>query len=112
MGPATVGSMHSRPIPSALEKAAPLPLPQGAYVEIWVAEGTYHTPLVIPSLVRLYGGFSKIETSVEQRDLQLHATYIEPDASLPSPPLHMIELSDVSYARIDGFIIRNCQSTR
>jgi hypothetical protein len=52
--------------------------------EIWIAEGTYQPTLspgyfILRAGVKLYGGFSGIETSVDQRDLVANLTTIDGD---------------------------------
>ena len=47
--------------------------------EIWVAQGRYVPPgyFVLPSDVRVYGGFQGTETSIDQRDPAVYRTVLE-----------------------------------
>lgn len=48
--------------------------PSGGW--IWVAEGEYHESLHLPSKVLLFGGFSGVETQLEDRDVSRHSTLL------------------------------------
>jgi len=69
--------------------------------EVWVAEGSYLPRVVVKDGVALYGGFSGVEASRDQRDWRAHPTLLEdfggdvlPVASNAGP-----------RTRIDGFVI-------
>ena len=51
--------------------------------EIWVAKGTYkgHETLKVPGKINLYGGFTGIETHLEERHITQNATFIHGEES-------------------------------
>ncbi len=86
--------------------------------EIWVAKGTYkpssdknrNKSFVIPSGVKLYGGFVGAETSVKQRNVQLNRTILtgnigSPDDFSDNSFNVVVLLGSTNSTVIDGFII-------
>ena len=45
--------------------------------QIWVAEGIYYEHVMLKSDLCLYGGFSRNETTVDERDLSIHQTFLD-----------------------------------
>lgn len=85
--------------------------------EIWVAEGTYHpaakdrdSAFVLRSGVRMYGGFSGMETSLTQRNWNSHSSVLSGDIGLTGDSTDnsytVVYLSNSdSSTTIDGFTI-------
>ena len=82
--------------------------------QVWVKEGSYSS-LVVDSLVaafnvvngvNVYGGFAGTESSLAERDIEAHPTYL--DGQNAQRVLYQNEpLADGQSAVWDGFVIRN-----
>jgi len=85
--------------------------------EIWVAQGKY-TPatvpdetnralsFVVPSAVRLYGGFQGGETGLSQRDYKTYPTILSGQMSASAVSYHVVRFSNVNaLTRLDGFTV-------
>ena len=70
--------------------------------EVWVAGGTYHEAISVPSDVRLYGGFAGSETDRSQRDWGVNLTSIDASGLNAST----VTIDGSFFAQIDGFTIR------
>jgi uncharacterized protein (TIGR02145 family) len=83
-----VGALHATPVQN---------------VQIWVQKGTYYpsTMLTIPNFLKLYGGFSGTETSLEQRDLSTNSTIIDAQNKFGS----IIRMG--ASCELNGFVIQN-----
>ncbi|MCX7013339.1 MAG: right-handed parallel beta-helix repeat-containing protein, partial [Candidatus Sumerlaeota bacterium] len=93
--------------------------------QVWVAEGVYPERVTIGSPLSLYGGFSRSETCIDDRDLSAHSTTLDGGAQSGS---RCFLLDDPSTFVIDGFntqnadmgmygaghqgVIRNCSFTK
>jgi hypothetical protein len=90
--------------------------------EVWIAAGTY-TPgdgssrsasFIIPSGIRLYGGFAGNETSIIERDAEINKTIFSGNIGIVdvlSDNINHIITIDNSFNNIlDGFIIQNAYS--
>jgi hypothetical protein len=87
--------------------------------EIWVAAGTYvpgygvsrYESFVLPSGVKLYGGFAGNEMSLNERDPEINITILSGDIgiedSLYDNTKHIITIDNSFNNIIDGFKIRN-----
>jgi len=87
--------------------------------DIWVAKGTYSEvrgntaslgSLVLLSGVNLYGGFSGVETRLDERDSEKNLTIIDGHASRLSgstayPAYHGVFGENLTNATLDGFVI-------
>jgi len=74
--------------------------------EIWVAEGTYAGVIDLKFGVALYGGFSGVETSRDQRDTRVHTTILDGERKgtvVTTGP-------NAGNSVLDGFTIVNGQS--
>ncbi len=91
--------------------------------QIWVAEGTY-TPgtlrsstFDIPSGVTVYGGFDGTETSIEQREISSHPTFLSGNVNntpaTNDDAYHVVTYapSEWFFAVIDGFTITRGAAT-
>ena len=93
---------------------------------IWVAAGTYYpsdttsrdATFLLPNGVRLFGGFSGIETLLTERDIQLYPAILSGDIGLPGDAsdncYNVLTCHDAdSTTVLDGFIIQdgNANST-
>lgn len=92
----------------------------GQITEIWVAAGTYKphataraVSFVIPSGVRIYGGFSGNESSLAQRPANPNANpsvlsgEIGAPANLSDNSYHLLNVNNTSIlTRLDGFTLR------
>lgn len=81
--------------------------------EIWVTEGTYYENLNVSMAVKMYGGFSGIETSVEQRMKGEPRTII--DADVDSDPEsadgNCLTSANPAVTVLDGFKFINGTGT-
>ena len=72
--------------------------------EVWVAQGTYtgdgNNVVILKHHVHLYGGFSGIETTRDERDWISHSTAIDGEGARRC-------VYGASYATLDGFILQN-----
>jgi hypothetical protein len=90
--------------------------------QIWIAEGTYFptqgtdrtVSFDVPSGVEVYGGFSGVESDVEERDPAAHPTILSGDLGENDLPgflvradnsRHVVTVSEPADTRIDGLII-------
>ena len=87
--------------------------------EVWVGQGTYYptnnpkdrrAAFTIPSGVKVYGGFSGIETSINQRDLRSHKSILSGNIGSKSDyadnSYTVVYLKNADeYTLLDGFII-------
>lgn len=80
--------------------------------EVWVAEGTYGEERVnrsgaiqLSEDVHVYGGFSGVETSREQRNVDLYPTVIDGATARQGDPAFHVVLVDCDTI-LDGFTIR------
>ena len=91
--------------------------------EIWVAQGRYVPPgyFVLPSDVRVYGGFQGTETSIDQRDPAVYRTVLDGDPNGDDQPNWVNYGDNVAYVvrdsgtgganfHMDGFTIRGARS--
>lgn len=76
--------------------------------EVWVAEGLYNERITMTSGVGIYGGFTGTEADRNLRNAKLHTTVIDYGAG---GPVVTIPQNTDSLAIIDGFTIRNGQSS-
>lgn len=76
--------------------------------EIWVAKGVYLEKIAMKEAVSLYGGFSGRETSLGQRNWALNVTVLDGGGT---GSVVMAGAGITAAARIDGFTIRNGNST-
>lgn len=86
---------------------------------IWVAEGTYFTTnnsdrtlsFQLPLGVRMYGGFSGVETAADQREINDHPTILSGEIGTPTiqdNSYHVVEIyGGDSLTLIDGFTVTN-----
>jgi predicted outer membrane repeat protein len=91
--------------------------------EIWVAAGTYtpgngisrYESFVLPSGVKLYGGFAGNEMSLNERNPEINITVLSGDIgkedSLYDNTKHIITIDNNFYNIVDGFKIRNSYCT-
>ncbi|MBK9128829.1 MAG: hypothetical protein IPM13_13670 [Phycisphaerales bacterium] len=90
----------------------------GAYVEIWVANGFYYTTtgtsrsesFVIPAGLKMYGNFSGSESSIHDRPAgQLYPTYLSGSigaSGTADDAYHVVDASNTSSSTLlDGFYI-------
>ncbi len=86
--------------------------------EIWVAAGTYlpssngnrETSFVIPSGVRLFGGFTGIETDLGQRDWKNNFTILSGDIGIPDDSTdnsyNVVQMWNPDFGTLlDGFVV-------
>ncbi len=75
--------------------------------EIWVAAGTYRPPtggFIVPTGMKLYGGFAGTETTVEQRNIAANPTLLA--ATNQAPTQHILSLTSTAAGTIvDGFVV-------
>ncbi len=64
---------------------------------LWVAEGTYTGPIVLADGVQLFGGFSGVEVSFEERDLREHEMIVNANGAD-----HAAVVQNVSGTALDG----------
>jgi hypothetical protein len=76
----------------------------GGEGEIWVAAGTYFENLILPAGIRLYGGFTGVETNRNQRNWTTHLTILD---GRRSNSVVVVTGGETNTTRIDGFVIRN-----
>lgn len=79
--------------------------------EIWVAANTYDEEranatgtLMMREVVRLYGGFTGVETALGQRDWTINQTIIDGSVARAGEPAYHV-LAGASNALLDGFTI-------
>ncbi|MEZ4918703.1 MAG: T9SS type A sorting domain-containing protein [Saprospiraceae bacterium] len=100
-----------------LQSAILVALPED---EIWVANGVYkptttqerNNSFEIPSQVRVFGGFTGVETNPSQRDFTLGETILDGNIgdlnSASDNSYHVVVIKDGNQgALLDGFIIKN-----
>ncbi|RLD17942.1 MAG: hypothetical protein DRI69_11235, partial [Bacteroidetes bacterium] len=87
--------------------------------DIWVSEGTYLPAIEeqgkafrLQNGVRLYGGFSGVETALSQRDPGLHVTVLSGDigqgGTITDDAYHVVTVDvGTDTVTVDGFIIKN-----
>ena len=84
--------------------------------EIWVAAGTYAPTdtddrtisFQLKNGIKVYGGFSGNEGSIEERDIQANETILTGDIDGPENSYNVVSAIEVgSGARLDGFTIRD-----
>ena len=77
--------------------------------EVWVVAGIYGETIQLPAYVYLYGGFSGVETSFDQRDVTTNVSILD-----GSGGYGVITCTTGGYGvcTVDGFTIRNgCKNT-
>ena len=73
---------------------------------IWVAEATYAEAITLKSGVSVYGGFEGTETQLSERDIVAYPSVIDAStADGGGPADHVVLMSGITNARIDGFTI-------
>lgn len=100
------GSLHD-----ALKSATP-------GTEIWVAAGTYYTSnssntaqsFLIPTGVKVYGGFAGTETTIDQRNIEANKTILSGEIGNPNNAFDnaftVVTLKNVdATTTLDGFVI-------
>jgi hypothetical protein len=119
-------------VEQALAAASPTRDAQGQSDQVWVTQGGYTPPVIVPpppalpysngyiinKPLRLFGGFNGIETSVQQRLGSFLKTSLDGDINALGNPydnaLHLVSITDVPGAPgvlIDGFHIRSGYAT-
>jgi predicted outer membrane repeat protein len=91
--------------------------------EVWIAAGTYvpgygtsrYESFVLPSGVKLYGGFAGNEMSLNERDTEINITILSGDIgkedSLYDNTKHIITIDNNFNNTVDGFKIQNAYCT-
>ncbi len=98
-------------------------LPVEGIQQIWVAAGTYYPTdtenrnksFVIPNGIKVYGGFTGTESSIDERDISLNETIlsgdINPNNDEDAYTVVFVETGADENTIIDGFTIRDGNTT-
>ncbi|MCD4652650.1 right-handed parallel beta-helix repeat-containing protein, partial [bacterium] len=74
--------------------------------EIWVAEGIYRENIFMFPHIKLYGGFAGDETTIDERDYNIHVTTIDVSSqNYGNPAKHAVEFNQIINAKLDGFTV-------